>query len=165
MFYFNWEGLYWDQELKLMFVTTFCLNLLKLNGDEETDIEALPASVKFHCLVLPTKNNAYSTYSVAASTAETARGLFSVTYKWNFCFWFQWLYNCTCILYFSRTNLHVFLKISTEHVASIRISTGVHQYTSIILSCILWLLSMQILHSLATFQIGTMLLAKNLVRL
>jgi len=30
----------------------FLLNLLKFNGDEDMDIEALPASVNFRCLVL-----------------------------------------------------------------------------------------------------------------
>jgi len=30
-----------------MFITTFCLNLLKFNGDEDTDIEALSAFVNF----------------------------------------------------------------------------------------------------------------------
>jgi len=40
-----------------MFVTMFYLNLLKFNGDEDTDIESLPASVNFRCLVL---TNCYS---------------------------------------------------------------------------------------------------------
>jgi len=35
-----------------MFVTTFCFNLLKFNGDEDTDIEALLAFVNFCSLVM-----------------------------------------------------------------------------------------------------------------
>jgi len=44
--------LYWNREPKFIFITTFCLNLLKFNGDEDTGIEALPASVNFCCLVV-----------------------------------------------------------------------------------------------------------------
>jgi len=36
-----------------MFITTFCLNVLKFNRDEDKVIDALRASVNFHCLVLP----------------------------------------------------------------------------------------------------------------
>jgi len=35
-----------------MFVATFFLNFAYVNGDEDTDIEALPTSVNFRSLVL-----------------------------------------------------------------------------------------------------------------
>jgi len=45
----NWEA---DFTRKFVFFITFCLNLLKLNGHKDTDIEALPVPVNFRCLVL-----------------------------------------------------------------------------------------------------------------